>query len=397
MKKSYALLASSILLGLITTSAQAVTLYDYREANPSYTDAQIDASFNAKTNKNKTITTTTGQKTSYDLNLNFDYERVISNPIRDIEFLSNINGSSTRASTGEKSNSYSGTASANVFNYFKPNSKGAFVYGGAKVADIKGKTGYYAAATAGVGYGRIVDATPMSQAIWIVRELRKQGKLTGDLSVTDYQNLARVIGKKDEYEARMSRVTANYEEAWVADMANVINASGKVNGQLDAAGVLRIYDVAVNDNGNFITRKIGSRVRAGIGSTIKNYTQDSSKPSAEIVGEYHRPINNDWQFSNVASLTGTVDSDENGYDLNNVMSFDRQISNKAYWKNSWTANRNKSYDQGVKTTTTSNILSTKYYYSLGNRVALSTGLEVTKSTDLKTDTTFTSGITYKLR
>ena len=390
MKKSYTLLATSILLGLTTTSVQAVSLYDYKEAKPSYTDAKVDATFDYKTNKNNT--TLQGQKDSYNLNLNFDYDRVFSNSIRDIEFLGSVAGNSNRTSLGTKSNSYAGSASAGVFNYFAPNSKGAFVYGSASVADKKDTSGYYAETYVGAGYGRVVDATPMSQAMWIVRELRSQGRLTGDVSVTDYQNLARVIAKRDEYEARLNRSTANYAEAWVADMANVLNASGKAKGALDAAAVLRVYDVV--ENGVFITRRIGTRVRVGVGSIIKNYDQESSKPAIQVVAEYHRPISNEWQFSNVATLSGTVDSDNNGYNLNNVVSFDKQINAKSTWENSWQANRNKPNSGSA---TTSNTLSSGYRYALGNRVSLYSLLSSTKATGSKADTSLQAGISYKLR
>lgn len=390
MKKSYTLLTSSILLGLAATSAQAVSLYDYQEAKPSYTDAKVDATFNYQTNKNNTAVQ--GQKDSYNLNLNFDYERVFSTPIRDIEFAANVNGNSNRNSAGVKSNDYAGAAGAGVFNYFKPNSKGAFVYGSAIVADQKDRKNYFAETYVGAGYGRVVDATPMSQAIWIVKELRKQDKLTGDLSVADYQSLASVIGKKEEYAARLSRSTDNYRETWVADMANVINASGKAKGALDAAAVLRVYDVV--ENGLFVTRRIGTRVRAGVGSIIKNYDQDKGKPSVQIVGEFHRPVSNDWQFSNVTTLSGTVDSSNNGYNLDNVMSFDRQINAKSIWENSWQANRNKP-NSGSATTT--NTLSSGYRYALGNRVSLYSVLQSSKTTGAKTDTSLQAGISYKLR
>jgi hypothetical protein len=389
MQKRYALLAMSILLGLAATSANAVSLYDYQEAKPSYTDANVAARFNYDTNKNGKEGE---RKDSYHLNLDVDYTKVFSTSMRDIEFNAAAKGYVDRSSTGTRTNSYDGAASADIYNYFKPNSRGAFVYGGASVADEKGKAKYYADAFVGAGYGRIVDATPMSKAILLVNELAKQDKLTGTLSTADYQAVARVIAKELEYNARINSYTDNYREAWVSDMANAINASGKVKGNLDAAAVLRTYDTLVN--GTFVNRRIGTRVSAGVGSVIKNYTGENGKPALKIVAEHHRPLNNAWQFNNVATLSGTVDSDNNGYDLDNVMSFDKQINVKSVWENSWNLNRNKPNGQKAGT---SNVLSSKYRYALGNRLSWDAGVVVEDLANSKADGHFEAGIAYKLR
>lgn len=394
MQKSYSLLATSILLGFATTSANAISLYDYQEAKVSYTDAKVNAAFNYQTNKNNTVNELEGigQKDSYNLDLDLNYSKVFSIPIRDFEFGANVSGNTNRTSAGVKTNNYGGDASARVFNYFKPNSKGAFVYGGASVADQKDAPKYYADAFAGVGYGRIVDATPMSKAILLVRELRKQGKLAGDLSVSDYQSLARVIAKEPEYEARTNFATSNYYEAWVSDMAAIVNASGKANGNLDSAAVVRVYDSLAN--GTFIKRRIGTRVRAGVGSIVKNYDGEKGKPAVEVVAEYHRPINNAWQFNNVTTLTGTVDSDNNGHNLKNRVSLDKQINVKSTWENYWQINRNKSNSSSA---TTNNELGSTYNYALGNKFVVFGKAVATKDTGTKTDLVLKAGISYKLR
>jgi hypothetical protein len=387
MQKRYALLAMSILLGLAATSANAVSLYDYQEAKPSYTDANVGASFSYDTNKNGTAG---NQKDSYRLQLDLDYTKVFSTPLRDVKFGANFNGLSTRSSAGVKGNSYIGDAEATVSNYFKPNSRGAFVYGSLRAEDKKDVTKYKATATVGAGYGRIVDATPMSKAMWMVKELRAQGKLNGDLSTTDYQNLARVISKEEEYANRVSRITDDYKEIWVSDMASAIQASGKVNGSLDAAAVLRLYKII--DSGVFVSRQIGTVVKAGVGKNIQNYGEDKGDALFEMRAEHHRPINAAWQFSDIANVSGT-DSDD--YDASNTVSLEKQINTRSAWKNSWVLARTEK--PSITKATNSNVLSSKYNYALGNRLSWNAGVVITDDNKSKADGHFEAGIAYKLR
>ncbi len=395
MKKQN-ILGSAIVLALtgIFTSAQAEPLItDYNEATSAYEDAYLSGSFNLDSGNQ--------DQTSYDLDLSLDYEKVFSSPDRNtkLDFLGTGSVSKGSTSGDESEDDYQALASATVDNYFRPGSKGAFWYGKGEVGVKKGQEDPFTKATAGIGYGRVINVTPMARAIRVVQALREKGSLTRDPSDATYQAIAVIISKESEYRAKHG--AADYEQFWIEDIEKTLAASGAVNGgsRLSAKGVLKSYDVLVNEK--ISTRKQGWLVRAGVGAVITDYDGEEGKPALEAGAEYHLPLSNQTQFSNEAILTATLKDGDDGYNVNNAMSLTHELTDRVDWENKWILDHNTSDDANDITT---NSLSSTFLYSLTNELDFSVEARLTDTEDDisnngndELDKSLNMGIKYRLK
>ncbi|MEB4590652.1 DUF481 domain-containing protein [Candidatus Thiothrix sp. Deng01] len=393
MKKQ--ILATSIAIGLTQLAIPAfadVTLYDYEQPSSAYEDAYVSGRLNVNSGNQ--------DQTSHDLSVDMNYERVFSSPDRDVKVSGDLLGTSKRGpNTGDDTQeNYVGNGSVSANKYFQPNSKGAFWYGDGEVGVKKGAEDPRVKVGVGLGYGRVVNVTPMAQALRLVEALRNKNRLTADLTKAEYNQLANVIAKESEYRSRYG--AADYQQNWVNDMETALEATGKTNGKLDAIGILKAYDVLVNER--ISTRKYGWLVKAGVSEVIKDYDGGDSKPALDVAGEYHRPLSNRTQFSNEASASTILQDDDKSYTAKNNMSLTYEMSDRVDWLNSWALN----YDHNDKTDqdTTTNALSSTYRYYLSNKLAFDTVLALSKVDDDITangndevDKSLYMGVTYRLK
>ncbi|WP_299876661.1 DUF481 domain-containing protein [uncultured Cocleimonas sp.] len=389
------LLGGAIALALTGafTSAQAEPLItDYKEATSAYEDAYISGNFNTNDGNQ--------DQASYNLDLTLDYEKVFSSPNRNtkIDFLG-TGSSSKGGNDGDKSSStYQALGAATVDNYFTtPNSNAAFWYGKGEVGVQKDQEDPFTKATAGIGYGRVVNVTPMAYAIRIMQKLREEGFLKADPSNDIYQQVAVIVDKESEYKSKYG--FDDYKQYWLQDIQKVIETSGMVQGDFNARAVVQTYDVLENERVS--TRKNGWLVRAGVGAVLSNYDGSDGKPAVEVGAEYHRPINNKTQFSNEAIATATLDDDDNGYNFNNAMSLTYELSDMIDWENKWTLAYATSDDTDDVTT---NTLSSAFYYSLTNQLDFGVEGKLTKLDDSisnngndEVDKSLTMGVKYRLK
>jgi len=387
--------ALSVALFAVTSTATAeVTLYDYTEATSSYQDAYLTGQFNATDGNGH-------NQAAYNASLALDYDRVISTPNRNLGMSFNADGSISRGSAaGASSDSnYLASGSVTADNYFRPGTKGLFWYGSGDVgfkksADVFSKIGV------GLGYGRVVNVTPMAKAIRLMEALRQQGALSADPSKATYLQVAQIIARQDEYRSKFR--LGNYEQQWITDIEKALIQSGQVRGTLSAAGVIEARDVLVNE---FIsTRKHGWLLRAGLGLVLSNYDgTDGGDPTLDIGAEYHRPLNNQTQFSNVAKFSSIYGNDDTGYRLYNTMSLTHEVSDKIDWENSWLMDYSKAGDAGGQDLTT-NTLSSTFRYYLNNQLDLTATAKASNTEDDinnngndDTDLSFNVGASYRLR
>jgi hypothetical protein len=379
-------LASAVSIALLTISGAStaeVTLYDYTEATSAYEDAYLTGSFSANDGNGF-------DQSSYSAALGFDAERVFSSASRNTTIEAAAAGTISRGSTeGDNSESnFTAGIAGQVDNYFRPNSKGAFWYGSASLDAEKDQEDFGSKIGVGLGYGRVVNATPMAKAIRLVEALRVQGALKSVPSTAAHQQLASIINNESAYKSKHGFDV--YEQYWFADMEKALG-----QGQLGAGAIIKAYDVLTNEY--FTTRKIGWKVQAGAGVELSRLDgEDGGDPLLTIAGEYHKPLNRKTQFSNEAELV-TDYGDDNGYDFENVMKLTYELSDKIDWENSWTLT---SVDSGVSGTdnTTNNYVSSAFSYELDNQLDLSLVTTLTKLDGADdVDTSLNLNVGYRLR
>lgn len=333
--------------------------------------------------------------------MTLDYEQVFSSPDMNtkIDFLGSGSRSRGPNEIDEDQSDYQALGSLTADKYFKPGSKGAFYYGKGEVGLQKGQVDPFTKITAGLGYGRVVNVTPMARAIRVIEELRARGSLNSDPSNAVYQEVAVIISREDEY--RSKHGGTDYEQYWIEDIENALKASGMIEGggDLGARAILKSYDVLVNER--ISTRKSGWLVRAGVGVVISDYDGERGKPALEVGGEYHYPIGNTAQFSNEAIFTATLDSGNNGYVFNNAMSLTKELTDRVDWENKWIFNHSKS---DVANDITTNTLSSAFRYYLTNQLDLNLTAKLEDLEDNidsngndKWDKSLNMGITYRLK
>lgn len=382
---------------LITITAASTTAFavpaitDYEQATSSYDDAFITGNFNANDGNQ--------EQASFNLDLGLDYEKVFSSPKRETSIDFAGSGSVSRGSArGEDStNTFQALGSVTVDNYFKPNSKGAFWFGKGVVGLTRGQESPFTSATAGLGYGRVVNVTPMARSIRVIEALREDGFLKGDPSNAVYRDVANIIDRENEY--RSKHGAADYEQYWVQDIQTAIESSGTVDGKLDGRAILKSYDVLTNER--ISTRKYGWLVRAGVGVVITDFDGEEGKPALELGAEYHRPFSNQTQFSNEAIATATLKDGDSGFNFNNSMTLTHEISDLIDWENSWTLAHNESDNANDITT---NTISSAFFYSLTNELDLGIEARFTNVEDRidnngndEIDQSLNIGVRYRLK
>lgn len=383
---------SAVLGTTVPVMAEDVTLFDYEQPTSAYEDAYVSGRLNLNSGNQ--------DQTSHDLNLDMNYERVFSSPDRDIKLNGDLQGSSKRGPNANDAtqDNYIGTGSVGMNKYFQPDSKGAFWYGEGEIGIKKGADDPRVKAGIGVGYGRVVNVTPMAQAIRMVEALNDKQRLTGSLTKAEYNQVANIIAKETEYRTRYG--AADYQQYWMADIEKALQATGKTSGELGAIGILRARDVLVNER--ISTRKHGWLVKAGVSEVLKDYDGSDTKPALDVGAEYHRPLSNQTQFSNEASASAILQDSDNSYTAKNAMSLTHELSDRVDWLNSWAMN----YDHNDVTNadTTTNAVSSTYRYYISNKLAFDTVLALSKVDDDianngndEVDKSLFMGVTYRLK
>lgn len=385
---SKAIATSLIICGSITLSlahAQSISVADYNTATSAYEDAYVNGQFNYQDGNQ--------EQSSYNLDLSLDYDRVFSSASRNTQIKFDTEAALTRGSSLNDSRKrfYQASSILTSDQYFRPGSHGSFWYGKAELGARKDMIDPFSKVTAGLGYGRVVNVTPMAKAIRLVESLRERGALAGEPSRAIYQQIAQIIAKEDEYRSRHGE--DNYVFAWIEDIEKALQSS------MSTVGAIKAYDVLTNER--ISTRKKGWLARAGVGAVLSDYDGSSSKPALELGLEYHLPVSNKTQFSNETIVTTALKTDENSYKLSNNMTLTYQFSDRVDWENSWLMDYSR-YDNALDTH--SHALSSAYRYHLSNALSWTTSVKLTQFEDQidgndndELDTSLLMGLTYRLK
>jgi hypothetical protein len=378
--------------------AENISLYDYEEADSSIDEAYFTGSFSTEDNRGTA-------QSSYNIDLGANLEKVFASSDRDTSFKADVSGNSNRGSnSGDKSvKRYRAASSITVDNYFEANSKGLFWYGKGSVVADDTFSDLQTKLSAGIGYGRVVNVTPMAKAIRLIDELIKRGAIERKPERSVYQQIANIINLESQYKSEHGSRSKFYQQYWIGDIEKVLVNQGLVNKALSANGVLAMRDVLIDEK--ISVRRHGWKVRAGLAYVGRNFEGVKNKPGLELGAEYHRPINIQTQFSNEATFTSILDSDIDSYTFNNDMSLIYEVDDNLDWINTWGMNVNHSAIDGDNVVT--NSLTSTLAYEIGNNLDLTASAGLVKSNgnnhrmagDIEdgTDKKFNLGVRYRLR
>ena len=399
-------LAVAIILGLASASAKAaplinlhstnpvdpnISLYDYDEATSSFEEAYLNFNMNVGRNRDDS-------QSYYNALLNIDAARVLSSPNRDLSIEFNGNGTASRGGSAgaDKSDSYNFGTRITADTYFTPGSKGGFWFGDLAVKGDDSFENLDTRLSAGLGYGRVTNVTPMAKAIRLIEELRGRGALSAAPSKTTYQTIANIIDRESEYISKYGSKAKFYQRHWIGDIESALGA------KLSAAGILGARDVLIDEN--ISKRRYGWKVRGGLSYVGTNFSGLKNNPGVLLGAEYHVPVSNQMQFSNEAEILTTFD-DTDSYTFGNEMSLTYEVDDRIDWENKLKTAFNHSDNDGDNITT--NALSSSFYYELGNSLDLGLTALVSNTSgndtvavgqiEDGTDRSINFGVRYRLR
>ena len=394
-KKILAAVAVSVLWGWGQAQAE-VSLFDYKQGSSDSEEAYVIGAFDLSKGRND------GQS-SYNLDLNAFYDRLFSTPARDFSYGGEIIGNVNRGSAkdAERSSTYQASIDGNIDSYFVPGSSGAFWYGGGRIEardklenlDNFDTDNVETTATIGAGIGRVTDVTPMAYTIRVMDELYKRRIINAKPAVGVYQEIAQIVAKEYIYKRRYG--ANDYVMYWVSDIEKALRNSGSLANGLGAQGAIKVRDVLMREN--TFKRRIGWKVRAGLGYAFTAFDGDPN-PKLEVQGEYHMPLNNRTQFSNVATFSTKINDGDDSYSATNDMSLSYEVADNIDWLNSWDIDYR--HNGKADTNGTIHTLASTFSYEINNVLSFETTASLVNedgSSDDGTDRRLTMGLKYRLR
>ncbi|HFD86187.1 MAG TPA: hypothetical protein ENJ35_00755, partial [Gammaproteobacteria bacterium] len=335
----------------IPVSASAIQLTDYLNPESHWEEAFVLGQFNTKSGNQ--------DQTSYNLNLDANYLNNYSSLPRvwKIELDGNSNISRGPNKGDESINASQANANATVDNYFN-NKEKYFWYGSVNLGYQDDKDDIYTKVGGGVGYGRVINATPLAKVLRFEEELREHGIITGKISETTYLALARIVDKELEFKARYG--DQEYKAYWFIAMEELLRLEGVLKGgKLGAAGTLYMDRVMFDEP--ISIRKHGWLVRGGVGLVVQDFNGNKGDPSLDIEWEYAKPHGYRGQFINLLRFS-TILADNTGQIITNNMSYSYELSDRIDWVNRWKLLYEKAGDSSSNDTLTNNLSSTFRYY-----------------------------------
>jgi len=385
----------SVTTAALLTTTYAIEMTDYKVDDNYYENAYLNGQLNVDSGNQ--------DQTSYNLHLNANAEVVKSTlPYSwDLRFNGNSDFSQGKNSDDDSIESYDTKATGHVDKYLQNNDK-FFVYGSGELGYQKGSEADkaddpFVKVGTGAGYGRVYNATPLAKALRIVEDLLEYKIIKSDLSDKAYIALATVISQEDDYLSKYS--AEEYKKYWYEAMEKVLKDNGALDKEsLGAFGIVRMDEILRVEKVS--ARKHGWKVRGGIGKILSNYDGESTDPTLDAEFEYGLPIGHEVQFSELLTMSKTLNSDSDAqFLLGNEMKYTYEISNRIDWDNSWLLGyqKNDKADDLVK-----NTLTTGFNYYLANRLSFDTTFSLSKiSSGVGEETdwnqNFYAGIRYRLK
>lgn len=399
MKKA---LIFALPVALLGTSAPVladnVAMTDFRKPESRYNDAYVTGRF-ALTDGNQ-------DQTSYNGAVLGDLNSVYSTAPYVWSITGNAQSEFRRGpNDGDRSlRGYSIDIGTTFDRYFK-NDNRWFGYGGLDLGQRRllgadSADNLFSAVTGGVGYGRVINATPLAYAIRIAEDLLAAGVINREPSKATYLTVANVIGRQQEYRSKYG--ADDYRIAWIQDIERALRAErGLMKSELLGAGATIVMTDILFDE-RVSTRKHGWIVRAGLTYVISNYDGNNGEPAFRASWEYAKPIGYRFQLTNLAEYTAVL-SDDSADVFSNRLSATYEISDRIDWENTWTYTGVRPDNNG-ETDTDSHELASAFRYYLSNRISFDATVafrdvedDIDGNGNDKTDTSVFIGTTYRLR
>lgn len=375
-----------------------IKLTDYKIIEGSYVDAYLDAGL--------TLEGGNQDQTSYNAYVGANTNMLYTTAAYSWSLIGTANGAWSKGpNDGDKTVDNYNAFVSTKFDKYLFNDDSWFVYGSADIGYRKSSEADeaddpYFKAGAGMGYGRMYDATPLAQALRIIEDLIAYKLVDPNITQEAVHAVARVIDIENEYAGKYGAL--EYKKYWYKAMEDALKVHGALTGDaLGAFGIVRITEVL--DIQRVFPRFHGWKVRGGFGQVLSNYDGESEDTTFDLGFEYGLPIGQLAQLTDYASFSTVLDSDSNlEYTAQNLLTYTYEIAERIDWDNSWTLGY-QAYEFGDDVTT--NTLTTGFRYYLANRLTYDATFSMTKTdgsnglivgTD-DWDTRLYTGITYRLK
>lgn len=370
------------LAAVYSGTAAGIEMTDYKDPKSTWEEAYLTGSFSSKAGNQ--------EQASYNLILDAYYEHNYSSLPRTWQIYIDGKADVTRGpnDTDSTEDNSQATFEGTLDNYFKTHPN--VFWTGTTVTNYRSDASDPRIEIgAGLGYGRVINATPLAKVLRIEEELREHGVIMGRISDADYLELAQIIDRENEYKSRYG--IDEYKAYWFSDFEKALKRMGALrNDALGALGVLQMDNVLFLEPVSI--RKHGWLVRGGVGYVLQNFEGDDSDPSLFFDFEYAHPSGYKGQFINSTKYSTIIGSADHSHYITNDMSYSHEISDRVDWINTWTLDW-EMYE-GDQDDIVTNGLSTTFRYYLTNRLTANATASITRTEDNIPDSTLTNPEDY---
>jgi hypothetical protein len=386
----------------IPVSASAIQLTDYTFPDTFYQEAYATGRFNLNSGNQPQTSYNGGVQLDY----NVDYNTLPQTFHFDVKGALDFEKDTQETPGKDDSREwYNVDAKTNFDQYYKDTNflgYGSVNFGYRKQRGQDDADDPYIKFGVGVGYGRIIVATPLAKAMRVIEDLKKYSVISVEPSDACYLELARMIDKQSEFRSKYG--TKDYEQYWYKELEDILNKEGLLkSGHLGVVGVIRMREVLVAEP--FPTHygfRHGWIAKVGIGYIASNWNGDDEDPSLDAQFQYALPINNNLQFVEDFRYSTILGGDV-GHQFDNTMSLAYKISDRILWENEWVLSVLLPKDDESEDIY-SNTLNSVFRYYISNTVDLNLTLRLSHLDDGIDDNgnddvekAIVFGVTYRLK
>ena len=246
------------------------------------------------------------------------------------------------------------------------------------------------AVTAGIGYGRFIEATALAKAVRIEAYLIKEGELSGHLPKDTILELSKIVKREAEYKDKFGDT---YEKEWYNDMEATMAESGLLkDNSLSAIGVIRIEEILEREQ--IADRFYGWDVTLGSKFDITTPYTDQDRPIAnlDVTASYARPIGWQLQISERLSMNTPFDNLGTAFALSLSSDISYELANRIDLRLRHLFRLDKPEERNTEN---SHSLGVSFIYYIENKINLVVTEQIEIVPDEDTATNFTVVLNYR--